>query len=82
MSYTSLNSLGILTLSSKEMRNLVLMYVYSKEGYRRVVPSITTAADAEELNSQEFKEESKQCQKHYCLLGILLSLFMYLVKGI
>ncbi|XP_012559645.1 F-box only protein 47 isoform X1 [Hydra vulgaris] len=72
LSHASLHSLGILTLSSKEMRNLVLMYVYSKEGYKRVVPSITTAADAEEFNSQEFKEESKQCQKHYSQLGIML----------
>ncbi|XP_057290171.1 F-box only protein 47-like [Hydractinia symbiolongicarpus] len=72
MKYTPLISLGSLTLASKDFRNLVLMYVYSKEGSDRVVPAIKGVADADDLASVEYQNESKRCHEHYKQLGIML----------
>lgn len=69
MKYTPLISLGSLTLASKDFRNLVLMYVYSKEGSDRVVPAIKGVADADDLASVEYQDESKRCHEHYKQLG-------------
>jgi len=65
-------SLGSLTLTSKYFRGMVLTYVYSKEGSKRVVPAIRAVPNSSDLNSLEYLLESKKCHEHYRQLGIML----------
>ena len=71
MKHIPLVSLGSLTLTSKDFRNMVLLYVYSKEGSDRVVPAIKSVPDPDDLHSMEYQKESKRCHEHYKQLGKL-----------
>ena len=61
-----------MTLTSKDLRNLVLTYVHSQEGMRRIIPMIKNIPENSDLESSEYKRESKRCHDHYKQLGVML----------
>lgn len=72
MKFAPLSSLGAMTLTSKDLRDLVLMYVHTKEGIQRIIPIIKNLPESSDLDSSEYKLESKRCHDHYKQLGIML----------
>ena len=68
-------SLGSLTLTSKEMRDAILLYMHSQEGIRRVIPIVKNIPENSDLDSEEYKKESKKCHDHYKQLGIVIIFF-------
>ena len=62
-------SIGALTLASKEMRDVIILYVQSPEGSRRVIPVVQNIPEHSDLDSEEYKYESKRCHDHYKQLG-------------
>lgn len=72
MKFAPLASLGAMTLTSKDLRNLVVMYVHSKEGIQRITPIVKNIPESSDLESSEYKLESRRCHDHYKQLGIML----------
>lgn len=70
--FIPLVSLGSLTLTSKQMRDIIIMYVHSQEGARRVIPVVQNIPEHSDLDSDEYKSESKRCHSHYKQLGVML----------
>ena len=63
--------MGYLTLASKDFRDFILMYVYSKSGIARVIPHVSSIPDDADLDSPEYKNSSQKCHAHYKQLGML-----------
>ena len=75
MKEVPLSGLGSLTLASKYFRSMVLTYVYSKDGSKRVVPAIKSVPEAADFNSEEYQRESSRCHDHYKQLGQFFNVF-------
>lgn len=61
--------MGYLTLTSKDLRDLILLYVYSKTGIARVIPHVGSIPDDADMESAEYKNSSQKCHEHYQQLG-------------
>ena len=53
------------------MRDVIILYVQSPEGSRRVIPVVQNIPEHSDLDSDEYKYESKRCYDHYKQLGEL-----------
>lgn len=54
------------------MRDVIILYVKSPEGSRRVIPVVQNIPEHADLDSEEYKKESKRCHDHYKQLGKIL----------
>ena len=68
--FSTLPALGMLSLTSKTLRDLILSYIYSRKGSERIIPVIQSLPDkCSHLDSKAYLVESTKCHIHYRNLG-------------